>query len=87
MFLKMLRAAGEHSAEDYLSKIDVPVLVVAGEKDTFTPSSLSTFMADEIPDAELFTLEGGTHVAPIEQPEAVGAKLKQFVERCASALS
>ncbi len=83
MFLRMLRAAGEHSAEEYLAKIDVPVLVVAGEKDTFTPGSLSTFMADEIPDAELVVLEGGTHVAPIEQPELVGARIKAFVERAA----
>ncbi len=83
MFLKMLRAAGEHSAEDYLAKIDVPVLVVAGEKDTFTPSSLSTFMAEQIPGAEMLMLQGGTHVAPIEQPELVAEKVKDFVERAA----
>jgi pimeloyl-ACP methyl ester carboxylesterase len=85
MFLKMLRAAGEHSAESYLEKIDVPVLVLAGEKDTFTPSSLSKFMAEAIPKAELVTIEGGTHVAPIEQPELVAEKVRQLVERAASA--
>jgi pimeloyl-ACP methyl ester carboxylesterase len=84
MFLKMLRAAGEHSAEEYLPKVDVPVLVVAGEKDTFTPSSLSKFMVDSIPGAELLTVVGGTHVAPIEQPELIGEAIKAFVERAAS---
>jgi pimeloyl-ACP methyl ester carboxylesterase len=83
MFLKMLRAAGEHSAEGWLAKVDVPVLVVAGEKDTFTPPSLSTFMAEQIPGAELLMVRGGTHVAPIEQPELVGATIKAFVERVA----
>lgn len=84
MFLRMLRAAGEHSAEEWLSEIDVPVLVVAGEKDTFTPASLSESMAERIPGAELLMVEGGSHVAPIEQPEIVGARIRAFVERVAS---
>lgn len=84
MFLRMLRAAGEHTAEEYLSKIDIPVLVVAGEKDTFTPASLSESMAEQIPGAELLMVPGGTHVAPIEQPELVSAKITAFIERVAN---
>lgn len=85
LFLRMLRAAGDHSAEEYLAKIDVPVLVVAGERDTFTPASLSHFMAEQIPKAELLMLAGGTHVAPIEQPELVAEKIKAFVDRVTAA--
>lgn len=81
MFLRMLRAAGDHTAEDYLAKIDVPVLVVAGERDTFTPASLSEFMAAQIPNAELLMVPGGTHVAPIEQPELVGSRIRDFIAR------
>ena len=84
MFLRMLRAAGEHSAEGYLASIDVPVLVVAGEKDTFTPASLSTFMAEQMPQAELLMVKGGSHAAPLEQPELVGDAIKAFVERVAT---
>lgn len=84
MFLKMLRAAGEHSAEDWLSKVDVPVLVIAGERDTFTPASLSEFMVEQMPQAELLLVKGGTHVAPIEQPDLISAKIKAFVERVAT---
>lgn len=83
MFLRMLRAAGEHSAEEWLSTVDVPVLVVAGEKDTFTPASLSEFMVEQIPNAELLMVRGGTHVAPLEQPELVGATIQAFIERVA----
>jgi len=84
MFLKMLRSAGDHSAEEYLKDIDVPVLIVAGEKDTFTPGSLSTWMAEQIPGSELLVVPAGTHVAPIEQPELIGARIKAFVERAAA---
>ncbi|MFO0739267.1 MAG: alpha/beta hydrolase [Labilithrix sp.] len=83
MFLKMLRSAGEHTAEDWLAEIDVPVLVVAGEKDTFTPASLSESMVERIPGAEMLMVQGGSHVAPIEQPELIGGRIKQFLERCA----
>jgi pimeloyl-ACP methyl ester carboxylesterase len=85
MFLKMLRAAGDHSAEEWLAEIKVPVLVVAGERDTFTPPSLSSFMAELIPGAELLMVPGGTHVAPIEQPELVGERIRALVERVSAA--
>jgi pimeloyl-ACP methyl ester carboxylesterase len=84
MFLKMLRAAGDHSAEGYLKDIDVPVLIIAGERDTFTPGSLSQWMAEQIPGAELLVVPAGTHVAPIEQPELVGARIRAFFERVAA---
>jgi pimeloyl-ACP methyl ester carboxylesterase len=78
MFLRMLRAAGEHTAGDLLPKIDVPVLVIAGERDTFTPPFLATAMAEAIPHAEILMVPSGTHVTPIEQPELVNGRILQF---------
>jgi pimeloyl-ACP methyl ester carboxylesterase len=79
MFLRMLRAAGEHSAEDMLADISVPTLVVAGERDTFTPAFLAQTMAKAIPGAELLVVAKGSHVAPIEQPELVNATIERFL--------
>ncbi len=79
MFLRMLRAAGDHSAGDYLGKIDVPVLIVAGERDTLTPAFLSQSMAQAMPNAELFVVKGGTHVASLEQHELVDEKIASFL--------
>lgn len=84
LFLRMLRAAGDHSAEEYLGEVDIPVLIVAGERDTFTPPSLSEAMAAQIPNSELLMVAGGSHVAPIEQPELVGKRIRAFVERVAA---
>lgn len=80
MFLRMLRAAGEHSAWDHLPEVAVPVLIVAGERDTFTPPFLAREMARAIPGAELLLIERGTHVASIEQPELVDERIKRFLE-------
>jgi pimeloyl-ACP methyl ester carboxylesterase len=79
MFLRMLRAAGKHSAGDLLGRIEVPVLVVAGERDTFTPAFLAEAMAEAIPTGELLMVPRGTHVTPIEQPELVNARIKAFL--------
>lgn len=86
MFLKMLRAAGEHSAEDLLPQVKVPTLIIAGARDSFTPPFLAEAMAEAIPGAELLLLERGTHVASIEQHDLVDARIAAFVrERILSA--
>jgi pimeloyl-ACP methyl ester carboxylesterase len=82
MFLRMVRAAGEHSAEDLLPNIKVPTLIVAGERDTFTPPFLAEEMAKKIPGAELLMLKKGSHVAPIEQPEVADPRIVAFVRDC-----
>ncbi len=79
MFLGMLTAAGEHSAEDLLAKIDIPVLVIAGERDTFTPLFLAEAMAKSMPTAELFVVKNGSHVTPLEQHELVSDRIKTFL--------
>jgi pimeloyl-ACP methyl ester carboxylesterase len=78
MFLRMVQAAGAHTAEDLLPDIKVPVLVVAGERDTFTPAYLAEAMAKKIPGSELLMIERGSHVAPIEQPKLVDERIARF---------
>lgn len=79
-FLAMLHLAGEHSADDLLPRIDVPTLVVAAERDTFTPAALARHMAEAIPGGELFELRGASHAAPVEQPVAVELRVDKFLE-------
>jgi pimeloyl-ACP methyl ester carboxylesterase len=81
MFLHMLRAAGEHSAEDLLPHVKVPSLVIAGELDSFTPPDVSRAMAEAIPEAELGLLPGGTHLLPLEQHDSVRGVIDDFLDR------
>jgi pimeloyl-ACP methyl ester carboxylesterase len=75
----MLQAAGDYSAEEFLSSVDVPVLVVAGRSDSFTPYRLAEEMAKALPHSELFPVPSGTHVAPLEQRDLVGKRVCQFL--------
>lgn len=80
LFLSMLKCAGEHSAEDLLASVKTPTLVVAAERDTFTPPALAKHMAEVIPHAELLYLAGASHAAPVEQPDAIFARLGPFLD-------
>jgi len=80
LFVSMLGEAGQHSADDLLPAVAVPTLIVAGERDGFTPPDRSRAMAEAIPGAELLVVEQGSHTAPIERPEIVGAAVRRFVE-------
>ena len=81
VFLAMLAAAGAHSSDAWLPSIDVPVLIVAGVRDGFTPAARSREMAAAIPGAELLEIEDGTHTAPIERPELVRQAVLDFLDR------
>lgn len=79
LFVTMLRAAGEHSAEDMLPSVRVPTLVVAGSKDTFTPPEISVAMAESIPGAKLLLIPGGSHILPLEERDQLREVLRDFL--------
>ncbi len=81
LFVDMLAAAGRHSARELLPAIDVPTLIVAGDRDSFTPTSLSEEMHAAIPDSELMIVRGGSHTTPIERPGEVNERVTAFLRR------
>lgn len=76
---KMIRGMHEHSAEDLLGEIDVPVLVCHGTADPFTPPRVARAMIDRIPEAEVAWVEEGSHTLPIEQPDEILRPLEAFL--------
>jgi pimeloyl-ACP methyl ester carboxylesterase len=81
LFVAMLSAAGQHSADDLLPAVRVPVLVIAGDRDGFTPPERSRTMAAAIPDAELLEIPNASHTAPIEHPRLVDETIRDFLSR------
>jgi pimeloyl-ACP methyl ester carboxylesterase len=85
IFFEMARAAQEHDAGPYLDTIEAPALVVAGERDLFTPRHLSVEMAQRLAQAQLLEIPRGSHAALIEQPELINLRLDKFLrERVAA---
>lgn len=81
LYLTMLQAAGHHSAEDLLPQIRVPTLVIAAERDTFTPRDFVKDMASRIPGAQYRELTGASHAAPIEQPQQINDYIDEFLSK------
>lgn len=58
-----------------LSRIHVPVDVVAAEDDAVATPEHMTEMADALPDSRLVLVRGARHLVPLEQPAAVARVL------------
>jgi pimeloyl-ACP methyl ester carboxylesterase len=66
---------------DTLAKIHVPVLVICGDVDIATKPVASDRMIAELPDAELFTLKPGGHMALMERNQQFAAAVSTFGDR------
>ncbi len=79
LWARMLSTAAVHDASDHLPAVGAPTLIVAGERDTWTPMWLSVRMHAQIPGSELLTLPRGTHAGPIEHPDLVALRIEKFL--------
>ena len=70
-----------------LPKIGVPTLVMAGELDNNTPIDAGPqgagmrYIADAIPNAELYVIPGCGHANLVEEPELSGKGRDRFLRR------
>ncbi|MEM7609620.1 MAG: alpha/beta hydrolase [Myxococcota bacterium] len=78
-YMRVLELLGEHDASDLLEHVDVPTLIISGDRDLFTPRSAAERMARRIPGAELMVVPGGTHYVAVEYPELVNLRTEKFL--------
>jgi pimeloyl-ACP methyl ester carboxylesterase len=78
VYVRTLEKLGHHDAWPSLANIDVPTLVVTGDRDLFTPRSAAERMAQAIRGAELLVVPGGTHYVAVEFPELVSLRVEKF---------
>ncbi len=78
LYMHTLQLLGEHDARDLLDEVDVPVLVIAGDRDLFTPRSAAEEIVRRVRGAELLVVPGGTHYVAVEYPELVNLRIEKF---------
>ena len=79
LFLEILSHAARHTTREVLPTVEVPTLIVAGEKDGMTPASLSEEMNRQIPGSQLLVVPDGSHTAPLERPQLVTDTIANFL--------
>ncbi|MCZ7684367.1 MAG: alpha/beta hydrolase [Sandaracinaceae bacterium] len=78
LYVHTLELLGEHDARDCLDELDVPVLVISGDRDLFTPRRAAEDMVHRVRGAELLVVPGGTHYVAVEYPELVNLRVEKF---------
>jgi len=59
-----------------IASLDVPTLVVAGERDRLTPPVHSRRLVDALPQGEYLELERIAHMSPVEAPDEIARRLR-----------
>jgi pimeloyl-ACP methyl ester carboxylesterase len=64
-----------------LGGVRAPALVVWGEDDKVVPRSAGELYAKQLPDARFETVRRAGHHVEMEQPEALAALVRPFIEQ------
>lgn len=65
---------------DLLPSIRCPALALVGEEDQISPPDEMQKIADALPNARFRTIPHAGHMAPVENPEAVNAAIREFLQ-------
>jgi pimeloyl-ACP methyl ester carboxylesterase len=65
---------------DGLNAVACPTVVIVGRQDGMTPTKISREMVAEIPNSSLVEIENCGHLSTLEQPEAVTAILRYWMQ-------
>jgi len=72
----------EHAAR--LDGLDLPALIVWGERDAVVPLAAADTLADHLPGSRKLVLEGARHPAYLDDPDTFHAELLDFVRGVAT---
>lgn len=79
----MQSAQPDFSTND-LAQINVPVRIVQSEHDEFIKQEHAEYLALNIPNAQLFNLQGVSHFAPLQRPEKFNSLIFEFLREVSS---
>ena len=78
VYVDTLQQLANYDGTNVLSRVDVPTLVISGDKDLFTSRREVERLVTEIRGAEYLPLPGATHYALMDEPERVNLRIEKF---------
>lgn len=79
-YLEVARSIWSWEAGEELRRINVPTLIMAGEKDTWIPTRFPRLLHSAIPNSRLVIVENTGHYLSLERPEVVNAEIIKFLK-------
>lgn len=75
----LLGMGARQDQREFISKIEVPTLILVGRDDPITPLADSELMNEKIPGSRLVVVDNAAHVSNLEQAEAFNSALISFL--------
>lgn len=85
-FLASLTTLQNDVSDDELRRLQVPVLVIHGDRDEYVPVGCALHLAETLPNAQLSVLPGARHLAHQDRPELFDLVLHRFLDGVEDAL-
>jgi pimeloyl-ACP methyl ester carboxylesterase len=76
-----LDAVLEKEVVPNLSKLQVPTLLIWGDRDTYVPLDVGKEIKKNVPGSELYVVLTTQHYPTEERPEDVRQRLKEFIDQ------
>lgn len=76
----LLAMAGRTDTTEYLTKLQIPVLVLCGEEDNLSTPDVMMGMSDKIRDSVFYSIPRAGHMSPVENPDAVNKHIENFLK-------
>jgi pimeloyl-ACP methyl ester carboxylesterase len=80
-FRVMALASAEADLRDVLPEVDVPTLLLYGDRDVRAPREVAEALLTAIPGSRLVMLPGVGHASPVEAPDQFSAEVRAFLEQ------
>ncbi len=74
------QACDRFDVRERLTEIKVPILVVSGEDDLYTPPKYAEYLADKIAGARRAHILDAGHLLPLEKPGELNQALRSFLD-------
>ena len=87
MLMSIYEAVVREGGPEVAAGVTAPTLLIAGEKDSFTPRRMLGQMAASMPDARLEVYERATHYLPIEYPARLSDDMRRFFKEVEAAVA
>ncbi len=75
----LLAMQGRTDTTPYLNKIKIPVLVICGEEDKFTPPDLMKKLVEKISSSKFVVIPNAAHMTPLENPGYFNKAITEFL--------
>lgn len=80
LFLQLFAEMKRHNIISSLGNIEVPTLIMGGDKDKVIPNYLQRILLDHLQNAEMYVVKDGSHVPQWDFPHTVNEVIYDFIE-------